>query len=211
MNEQSQYSYIPKGDHLTIYKGKKKMHTPNGNVIIANSEAHAQRVIKELEAGADHTSCASVLCYHYTYCDLIAQFDAATIADDLQTCCRDNVIGDPLLFFRNDSATKNLDKNDSSEITEEMEEKIMKECSLELLKKMSSLINKCSINQLVAIIVVYCSFDSFALSWHIINMQQNNKDSLITELKQYCEDNEMECPDNIADIIDVFAYYYNLD
>lgn len=214
MNEQNLYSYTQKGDHLTLYKGKKKVHTPNGNIVIASTEALAQRIASELEANADYTSCATALCYHYTYCDLIAQYDAATIADDLQNCCRDNIIDDPLLFFRNASL------RDEEGNLQEIDEETLEQCSTAMLRDMSKLINKSNINQLVALIVIYCSFDSFALSWHIISLIANKgqdtalnsaeKDSFIADLKSYCSETELTCPDNIADIIDAFLYYYTL-
>lgn len=217
MNEQNLYSYTQKGDHLTLYKGKKKVHTPNGNIVIASTEALAQRIASELEANADYTSCATALCYHYTYCDLIAQYDAATVADDLQNCCRDNIIDDPLLFFRTDvlqQADGDLDSID---------EVALEQCSTAMLRSLSKLINTCTIHQLVAIIVIYCSFESLALSWHIINQllsgnsaaigstdYESSKANLIADLKAYCSATEQSCPNNISDIIDAFAYYYTL-
>ena len=91
------FSYQLKGDHLTIFKNKKKMHTPKGNIIYTYDEAFAKRIIKELEAEADYTSCASILCYHYTYCDLTAEYDQKTVAEDLLTCLENNVEYDPII------------------------------------------------------------------------------------------------------------------
>lgn len=190
MSENTLYTYSPKGDHLTLFKGKKKVHTPNGNVVIANTEQLAERIVAELSSDADYTSCASVLCYHYTYCDLIAQYDTATIADDLQTCCRENIAEDPLLYFRADEESEDLET--------------------EALRKMSQLVNKCNINQLVSIIVIYCSFESLLLSYHIIDMlnQGTGKEKLIADLRDYFKELEVPCPKNIDGIIDSFAYYY---
>lgn len=208
MAEQTLYSYAPKGDHLTLFKGKKKVHTPNGNVVIANTETLAQRIADELSADADYTSCATTLCYHYTYCDLIAQYDKATVADDLLTCLRENLIDDPLLFFR-DERFMNCE---SSEDLPEIEEDEAQEVVLPLLKSMSELVNKASIYQLVAIIVLYCSFESLALSWFIINAMNDaeSKDAFVADLRVYCEKTELPFPKNISEIMAAFEYYFQL-
>lgn len=209
MTGQTLYSFAPKGDHLTLYKGKKKVHTPNGNVVIANTKALAQRIVDELTAGADYTSCATTLCYHYTYCDLIAQYDTPTVADDLQTCLRENLIEDPLLFFRDERFMT----CESSENLPEIEEDEAQEVVLPMLKSMSELINGCSIYQLVAIIVLYCSFESLALSWYIINAQKDSasKDAFIADLRIYCEKTELPYPKNINEIMAAFEYYFQIE
>jgi hypothetical protein len=39
--QEGAYSFQQKGDHLTIFKNKKKMHTPKGNIIYTYSEDFA--------------------------------------------------------------------------------------------------------------------------------------------------------------------------
>ena len=79
------YSFQQKGDHLTIFKNKKKMHTPKGNIIYTFDETLANRIIEQLEAEADYTSCSSLLCYHCTYCDLTAEYVQTTVDEELIT------------------------------------------------------------------------------------------------------------------------------
>lgn len=195
----TEYSFAPKGDHLTIFKGKKKVHTPNGNVVIAYSEDRAKEVIKELEKDEDYTSCASLLCYHYTYCDLIAQYQREDVANDLTVCLEDNLEQDPLLMFRQGDT-------DAGEVVET------------LMKEIKGSIPSLSMEQMVAMIVIYCSFDSFALSWGIIkgiieashdSRYISLKEQFVSELREFCKaDEDLDCPKKISGIIDAFVSYY---
>lgn len=197
--EKITYSYIQKGDHLTIFKGKKKVHTPNGNVVIAYSEERAQDVIKALEKGEDHTSCASLLCYHFTFCDLVAQYEKANVASDLMVCLDENLEHDPLLMFKQGDA-------DAATVVEALK------------KEIKNAIPGLSMEQMVAMIVIYCSFESFALSWCIINdiIRRGNEDNyaslknqVVADLHQFCQSQEeLTCPEDIDEIIDAFVSYY---
>lgn len=192
------YSYTPKGDHFTIFKGKKKLHTPNGNVVIAYDEDLAKKVIAALEAEEDYTSPSSLLCYHFTYCDLIAQYDSATIHQDLVTCCNDNLEDDPFFMFGHE---------------EEDYEEVYSQTRSELL----SFIKKASISQMVAMIVLYCSFDSLVLATCITRAlvgcdDQSDEfaskvDTLIKELRAYCKDEDFSLPKSMPDIIIAYLDY----
>lgn len=190
------YSFTEKGDHLTVYKGKKKVHTPNGNVVIAHSEVMANAIVAELEAGKDHTSCDNMLCYHFTYCDLVAQYDRNTVANDFIVCVKDNIEADPLLMFRQGD-------KDCGDVVNSLTDAIV------------SHVGNCNMYQIVAMIVIYCSFDSLVLSWHIIDSLINtNADeqrivAFIDDLKDFCKQDDLECPENIGDIIQAFTNYYN--
>ena len=148
------FSFQQKGDHLTIFKNKKKMHTPKGNIIYTFDEALANRIIEQLEAEADYTSCSSLLCYHYTYCDLTAEYDQKTVTEDLLTCLEHNVEYDPFIAFR--------EEKDIESMSDEEADKLVKTFK----QQMMAFIGGCSMSQLVAITVLYCAFDSLALPYY---------------------------------------------
>lgn len=194
------YSFAPKGDHLTIYKGKKKVHTPNGNIVTTKDEAVAQRLLEELEAETDYTSPASVLCYHFTLCDLVAQYSREDVMEDLKVCCRENMEDDPLLMFREGDA-------DPDDI------------ATRLIVKMTNAAKEMTLEQLVAVIVMYCSFDTLAMTWHIITdilekpeeEFEANVEAFIEDLREFCKEEEgMACPKNMREVINTFGYYFRL-
>lgn len=194
------YSFAPKGDHLTIYKGKKKVHTPNGNIVTTKDEALAQRLVAELEEETDYTSPASVLCYHYTLCDLTAQYVREDVMEDLRVCCRENMEDDPLLTFREGDTEPD-------------------DIATRLIVNMTNAAKGMTLEQLVAVIVMYCSFDTLAMTWHIITdiiekpeeEFEANVESFVEDLRQFCKDEEgMACPKNMAEVIKTFDYYYRI-
>lgn len=207
MNDSQTFSYMPKGNHLTLFKGKKKVHTPNGNVVIAETPELADRLVQLLEQNADHTSCATLLCYHYTYCDLIAKYDVNGVRSDVKTCLQDNLVDDPLLLFH--CSTMPASELKPDEVTEEQYTKEYET----VLSEFSSHLEGCNMYQLVSVIVLYCSFDSLAFAWRIIQEllpDPSGKEQFITDLKAYCESQESECPEDISEIIDTFLYYYTM-
>lgn len=205
---QGQYSYSPKGDHLTIFKGKKKLHTPNGYVVTTYTPELAEHLIALLEKDTDNTSCASTLCYHYTYCDITAQYNESQVREDVKECLKSNLYDDPLLMFKSEEILGCIVTPD--ELTEEQYNTVYNK----VFSDFTEYVSKLNIYQLVSAIVIYVSFDSMALSWRfikdIINNDAANKEQFINSLKEFCKIAELECPKDIDAIIDAFTYYYNL-
>ena len=196
------FSYQLKGDHLTIFKNKKKMHTPKGNIIYTYDEAFAKRIIKELEAEADYTSCASILCYHYTYCDLTAEYDQKTVAEDLLTCLENNVEYDPIIAL-----------NEAKEI-EAMSDEEVDQLVKTFKQQMMAFIAGCSMPQLVAITVLYCAFDSLALPYYIVKDTMGKEacsiDDFVAKLSAYCKREGIDMPANMQETIIAFSEYWNI-
>ena len=196
------FSYQPKGDHLTIFKNKKKMHTPKGNIIYTYDEAFAKRIIKELEAEADYTSCASILCYHYTYCDLTAEYDQKTVAGDLLTCLENNVEYDPIIAL-----------NEAKEI-EAMSDEEVDQLVKTFKQQMMAFIAGCSMPQLVAITVLYCAFDSLALPYYIVKDTMGKEacsiEDFVAKLSAYCKREGIDMPSNMQATITAFSEYWNI-
>lgn len=184
------YYYTPKGDHLTLFRGKKKLHTPKGNVVVSYSESLAQLIIQELEANADYTSCTSLLCYHYTYCDLIADYDTEAVRADLLSCIDANVEDDALLMFGHDD--------------DDIEDVIKTTARL-----FKAHVLKCNIYQLSAIIVLFVACESILLPWLILQ-NADNTTAFITQLKNWCKDEEISMPHDMQTIISKFTQYYTI-
>lgn len=194
------YSYQPKGDHFTIFRDKKKIHTPKGNVITASTEAFAQRLVDELSADADYTSCASILCYHYTYLDLMAEYSQQQVAEDLLTCLDENVEYDPFIALDEEKAINKMTDEEADNLI-----KVFKQ-------QFKAFIAKATMQQLVGITVIYCTSESLALPYHILHSKKagQSTENLIDDLKAYCKREEMELPDNMPDIIDALVEYCDL-
>lgn len=198
----TEYSYQPKGDHLTIFKNKKKMHTPKGNILYTYDEPLAKRIIEELEKEADYTSCTSILCYHYTYCDLTAEYNQDTVAVDLLTCLDNNVEYDPIIALN--------EEKEIEAMSDEEVDKLVKTFK----KDMKAFILGCSMPQLVAITVLYCAFDSLALPYHIVKSTMaeggNSAEEFIAKLSAYCKREDIDMPKNMHETISAFSEYWKV-
>ena len=196
------YSFQQKGDHLTIFKNKKKMHTPKGNIIYTYDEALANRIIEQLEAEADYTSCSSLLCYHYTYCDLTAEYDQKTVAEDLLTCLEHNVEYDPFIAFCEEKAIEAMSDEEADQMVKAFKQQMM------------AFIASCSMYQLVAITVLYCAFDSLALPYYIIKETMGETacsiDDFMAKLSAYCKREEISIPADMPATISAFCEYWKL-
>lgn len=198
----TEYSYQPKGDHLTIFKNKKKMHTPKGNILYTYDEPLAKRIIEELEKEADYTSCTSILCYHYTYCDLTAEYNQDTVAVDLLTCLDNNVEYDPIIALN--------EEKEIEAMSDEEVDKLVKTFK----KDMKAFILGCSMPQLVAITVLYCAFDSLALPYHIVKSTMTeggcSAEEFIAKLSAYCKREDIDMPKNMQETISAFSEYWKV-
>ena len=196
------FSFQPKGDHLTIFKNKKKMHTPKGNIIYTYSEDFANRIIKELEAEADYTSCASILCYHYTYCDLTAEYDQKTVAEDLLTCLDNNVEYDPIIALNENKAIESMSDEEVNQLVKTFKQQMM------------AFIGGCSMPQLVAITVLYCAFDSLALPYYIVKDTMGKEacsiKDFVEKLSIYCKREDIDMPANMQETIAAFCEYWTV-
>ena len=200
--EGGSFSYQPKGDHLTIFKNKKKMHTPKGNIIYTYDEAFAKRIIKELEAEADYTSCSSILCYHYTYCDLTAEYDQKTVAEDLLTCLDHNVEYDPFIAFSEEKAIEAMSDEEADQMVKAFKQQMM------------AFIASCSMSQLVAITVLYCAFDSLALPYYIVKETMGETaysiEDFVAKLSAYCKREGIDIPTDMPATISAFCEYWTI-
>ena len=196
------FSFQQKGDHLTIFKNKKKMHTPKGNIIYTYSEDFANRIIKELEAEADYTSCASILCYHYTYCDLTAEYDQKTVAEDLLTCLDNNVEYDPIIALNEDKTIESMSDEEVNQLVKTFKQQMM------------AFIGGCSMSQLVAITVLYCAFDSLALPYYIVKDTMGKEacsiEDFVEKLSVYCKREDIDMPANMQETIAAFCEYWTV-
>ena len=196
------FSFQPKGDHLTIFKNKKKMHTPKGYIIYTYDEAFAKRIIKELEAEADYTSCSSILCYHYTYCDLTAEYDQKTVAEDLLTCLDHNVEYDPFIAFCEEKAIESMSDEEADKMVKTFKQQMM------------TFIGGCSMSQLVAITVLYCAFDSLALPYYIVKETMGetacSTDDFVARLSTYCKREGIDLPADMPATISAFCEYWGI-
>lgn len=196
------FTFQPKGDHLTLFKNKKKMHTPKGNLIFAYDETLANRLIEELEKEADYTSCTSILCYHYTYCDLVAEYNQDTVAVDLLTCLDNNVEYDPVIALNEDKAIEAMDDEEVDKLVNSFK------------KDMKAFILNCTMPQLVAITVLYCAFDSLALPYHIVKSTMGTDacsvEDFIARLSLYCKREDIDMPTDMQATIAAFSEYWNL-
>ena len=158
--------------------------------------------IKELEAEADYTSCSSILCYHYTYCDLTAEYDQKTVAEDLLTCLDHNVEYDPFIAFR--------EEKDIESMSDEEADKLVKTFK----QQMMAFIGGCSMSQLVAITVLYCAFDSLALPYYIVKETMGetacSTDDFVTRLSAYCKREGIDLPADMPATISAFCEYWNI-
>lgn len=195
----TEYTFQPKGDHLTIFKNKKKMHTPKGNILYTYDESFANRIIEELEKEADYTSCTSILCYHYTYCDLTAEYNQDTVAVDLLTCLDNNVEYDPVIALN--------EEKEIEAMSDEEVDKLVKSFK----KDMKTFILGCSMPQLVAITVLYCAFDSLALPYHIVKRTIEGNcsvDDFIAQLSTYCKREGIDMPIDMQATVEAFSEYW---
>ena len=98
------YTYKLEDGEYVFYKDGKVLETPNDVVIKTTNERLAKLLLTNLEHKMDYTAPFSFLTYHYTYCNLEAQFDLNFIADDFSNCVDyESLMNDDYLMFRQPS------------------------------------------------------------------------------------------------------------
>ena len=101
------YTYKLEDGEYVFYKDGKVLETPNDVVIKTTNERLAKLLLTNLEHKMDYTAPFSFLTYHYTYCNLEAQFDQDFIADDFSNCVDyESLMNDDYLMFRQPSPVR---------------------------------------------------------------------------------------------------------
>lgn len=207
------YAYKKIGDVFQILEDGQHLKTPKGADVNTDDEKLAKILIDELKEGKSYGSASSILSYHYTYCEIV-QKQSWSIEDLRKSLMNEfDLINDDFLMFRQTSAVK-------AAIASAMEDELVQ------------LFEKCTIRQLVAILVLaspYCSIMLPAyLIWDIVNPLTENKDDcncsdllqqFIFDIKHYFieledgegDDNEEELDEwlkRLRTAIEMFIIYF---
>ena len=75
------YTYKLENGEYVFYKDNKVLKTPNDVVVKTTKEELAKTLLTNLEHKMGYSAPFSLLTYHYTYCNLEAQYDLNFIAD----------------------------------------------------------------------------------------------------------------------------------
>lgn len=205
------YSYKQEEGKFVLHENDKPLTNPDDVVIATTNEELAKVLISELKADKGYTSPASLLTYHYTYCNL-EQRDFNELVDQFcQSANYDVLMGDEYLMFHQDSPIRQA-------IASYVETDYP-----ELFKSFN-------LYQLTAIMVVFFAYHSLMLSYYIIAdiciPLSEDKDADYESLKEnFMEDleefergegidetyrNYPQHLQNISGMIDAFVYYFNL-
>lgn len=207
------YTYKLEGNEYVIYDGDKKLCNPDNEIISTENEDLAKKLIEALEHGEDYTSPGSLLCYHYTYCNLRQHSIEEFVKEFTSYMTYDALLWDDFLMFQQDAPVKQA---------------IAGVYSGRYPEKIKSF-NK---YQFVAILVIHTSYHSWVLSYRIIadileKLEGNNyeeiKETFMEDLDDYerieMQDHDIEFDEEkyaryraeLSDAIDAFAYYFTLD
>ena len=206
----TKYSYKLENEVYRLYEDETPISTPDGNPIIAESEPLAQKLVEALEAGEDFTSPDSLLTFHYTYCNLIADYKQEDLIADYTDCmCYDNLLGDAYLMFRQPSPVRQsvatyLDDN-----------------SMEFFMDMN-------MYQITAVLTLYTISHSWALPYYVVadlvehagtedyaDLKEDFMNDIVEcELSEYNVDpNEASYKRHLKELskaIDLFVEYFTL-
>ena len=186
----AKYSYKLENEVYRLYEDEKPSSTPNGNPIIAESETLAQKLVEAFEKSNDFTAPDSLLTFHYTYCNLIADYKREDlIADYIGCMCYDNLIGDAYLMFRQPSPVKQavatyLDDN-----------------SMEYFMDMN-------LYQLTAVLTLYTISHSWALPYYVVaDLVEHAGTEAYADLKEDFMNDVIECELSEFDVNPDEAFY----
>lgn len=206
------YTYKKEDNVFVIYDGEKKLCNPDSEIISTENEKLAQKLIEALDNGEDYTSGKSLLCYHYTYCNLRQHTTEEFIKEFLSYMTYDAFLWDEYLMFRQDVPVKQALAGAFSGLFAE---------------KIKSF-NK---NQFVAILVIHSVYHSWMLSYRIIadiiekfngNNFEELKDNFMEDLDEFerieMKDHDIEINEEgyaryraeLSEVIDAFVYYYSM-
>ncbi len=146
----AKFTYTLENGEYVFYKDGKLLKTPDGNTIKTDKEILAKQLQTYFDYGHGYTSPTSLLTYHYTYCNLKAEYTAEFVADDFSNCISaETLMADDYLMFRQPSPI--------NVAVASFFEKELPEC-----------FHKYELNELAAILVIHTSFGSWMLSHYII-------------------------------------------
>ena len=95
------YSYKFENDVYRLYEDGQPMSTQKGHPIITANEALAQKLVDDLRRGKTFASDDSLLAYHYTYCNMVAEHTLdELVAHYSESMNYANLIDDCFLMFR---------------------------------------------------------------------------------------------------------------
>lgn len=159
MTARQNYSFRKEGNRFVLLQDGRPLLTPKHNKVFSESEQIIRFAIQDLSEGkGDYTSPASLVCYIFTYCDLIAEYSAKQVAQDIETYCKEGIADDPYLMIGHSTPMRN-------EYAEQMAGRIV------------GRLKDCTYNQLVAMIVVLNSYDSIVLPYYILKALLWNPDA----------------------------------
>ena len=144
------YSYQKEGNEFVLFDGDKKVCNPHNEVISTENEELAVKLVEALENGEDYTSGTSLLCYHYTYCNLRKYTTEELVEDFTSYMTYDTFLWDHYLMFKQGAPVKQAFAGAFSEMVP---------------KKIKTF----NMNQLVAILILHQVYDSWMLSYRIIS------------------------------------------
>ena len=207
----AEYTYKSENGRYLLYEDDKPLRNPNDVVIATSNEDLAKVLVEELAADKGFTSPASLLTYHYTYCNLEREDFSELVDQFCQSANYDVLMDDEYLMFHQDSPIKQA-------VASYMETDYP-----ELFKSFN-------LYQLTAILVVFTAYHTLMLSYYIIADiciplaededadYESLKESFMEDLEDFerGEGFDEEYRDysqhlkNISAMIDVFVYYFNL-
>lgn len=201
----SNITFKKENGFYNLYNNNRQVLTPKGNPVRCDNDSLTRRAVKELSRSQpSYTQPSSILCYLYTLCDLSVEFSKQQIADDLCTYLRENVAGDSFLYLHDEEP-------DTVAISE----------------KFASQIQQYTMDQLVAVMVILCSFETILLAHHIINDVvgpliegkadlDTLKKTFLANVRRYFADGDVDPADISQNItlldktLDTFAFFFNM-
>lgn len=208
----AKFSYRQEEDKYLIYKDEKPLSTPHGAPVSAHTEELAIKLVEALSTRKGYKSPSSILTYHYTYSNLVAQYDLEFIANDFSNCVGyESLMNDDYLMFRQPSPVRQA-------------------IAVFFEKDLPERFHMYNYNQLAAVLVVHTAYNSWMLSHYIITdiceklYEEDNDDDYETLKQEFMDDlEEFECEElggdtddkyyikhlnEIANMIDTFVYYF---
>ena len=205
------YTYKLENGEYVFYEDDKVLKTPNDVVVKTTKEELAKHLLTNLEHKMGYSAPFSLLTYHYTYCNLEAQYDLNFIADDFSNCVDyESLMNDDYLMFRQPSPVRQA-------------------IAQFFAKELPENFHNYNLYQLTAILVIQSAFNSWMLSQYIIadiilpynEDEDADYDSLKEEFLDDLEEYESEelgwDPEDetyekrrqlMSDMIEAFAYYF---
>ncbi len=206
----AEYTYKSEDGKYILYEDNKPLRNPDDVVIATSDEDLAKVLVEELAADKGFTSPASLLTYHYTYCNLERENFAELVDQFCQSANYDVLMDDEYLMFHQDSPVRQA-------IASYME------------TDYPELFRSFDLYQLTAILVVFSAYQTLMLSYYIYadiciplskgdDDYESLKESFMEDLEEFergegFDEEYRDYPQhvkNISAMIDAFVYYFNL-